>query len=174
MQKQHQRQIIKKRLENIDNTNRLSEFICNKLDILLPTDIKLGSYLSINNEVNLTKLHNNKTRDIYYPIIDKNSLLFGNSKKYKFNVFNIKEPVQPRLISLNELFAIILPLSAFDSELNRLGKGKGFYDISLQNYSGLKIGAAFDEQELDKVVTFNHDLVMDLVVTPTRILSLKK
>ena len=70
---------------------------------------------------------------------------------------------------------IILPLLAFDASGARLGRGGGHYDRTL---AGLRkkchvraIGLAFDEQMVEKCPVEPHDAPLDMVVTPTRIIS---
>lgn len=63
----------------------------------------------------------------------------------------------------------ITPLVAFDKELNRKGKGKGYYDRYFANNACLKIGLAYDLQERDFCVN-EWDVPLDIVVTETRVL----
>lgn len=70
---------------------------------------------------------------------------------------------------------IILPLLAFDASGARLGRGGGHYDRTL---AGLRkkchvraIGLAFDEQMVEKCPVEPHDAPLDMVATPTRIIS---
>ena len=70
---------------------------------------------------------------------------------------------------------IILPLLAFDASGARLGRGGGHYDRTLaglrKKYHVRAIGLAFDEQMVEKCPVEPHDAPLDMVVTPTRIIS---
>jgi 5-formyltetrahydrofolate cyclo-ligase len=87
-------------------------------------------------------------------------------------IFGFEEPVGTET-TLEAAELILIPASATDSAGNRLGKGKGFYDIAL---SGLarKIPLAavvYDAEVLPELPVEEHDQAVDYVVTPMRIIS---
>jgi 5-formyltetrahydrofolate cyclo-ligase len=83
--------------------------------------------------------------------------------------FGIREPVPTCVeIPLDDLALVLVPGVAFDLTGHRLGRGKGFYDRLLENFSGQKIGIAFDEQMVDFVPAEENDVRMNFMVTPTR------
>lgn len=66
---------------------------------------------------------------------------------------------------------VLVPMLAFDSELRRLGMGMGWYDMFLaKQHHALKIGIAYDWAEMKELIAEDHDVSMDIIVTPTRIL----
>lgn len=71
-----------------------------------------------------------------------------------------------------EIDVVLVPGVAFDSHGHRLGMGGGFYDRLLAGLppGTVKIGLAFDEQIVEAVPREAHDVVLDAVVTPRRIL----
>lgn len=69
---------------------------------------------------------------------------------------------------------IIVPGVGFDSEGNRLGKGKGYYDKLLTNKNIFKVGLAFTEQMVDIVPTEKHDIQMDMIITDKQIIHSTK
>jgi len=71
----------------------------------------------------------------------------------------------------DELDLIIVPGVAFDRAGGRVGRGGGFYDRLLPQYSALRAGICFDFQYLEAVPAEEHDIRMDWVVTDTRILK---
>jgi len=86
--------------------------------------------------------------------------------------FGIREPATTCVaIPLEELDLVLVPGVAFDANGYRLGRGKGFYDRLLENFTGTKIGIAFDEQIVDAVPAEKNDVAMDFVLTPTRYLA---
>ncbi len=74
---------------------------------------------------------------------------------------------------------VIIPGVAFTVDCHRLGHGKGYYDHFLSTLlsrrkslglpSPLMIGIAFDEQIVDSIPSDDHDVVLDIVVTPKSI-----
>jgi 5-formyltetrahydrofolate cyclo-ligase len=83
--------------------------------------------------------------------------------------FGIREPARICVaVPLQDLDLVLVPGVAFDANGHRLGRGKGFYDRLLQNFTGKKLGIGFDEQIVDAVPAGKNDVMMDLIVTPTR------
>jgi 5-formyltetrahydrofolate cyclo-ligase len=83
--------------------------------------------------------------------------------------FGIREPnVSCPEIPSHQLALALVPGVAFDLRGNRLGRGKGFYDRLLTDVRGVKCGVAFDEQVVDAVPVGPQDVRLDLLVTPTR------
>ena len=68
---------------------------------------------------------------------------------------------------------LIMPLVAFDNELNRLGYGGGYYDRylarSLKEKKIIKIGIAYSFQKLQKIPTNKYDIRLDYVFTEEKI-----
>ncbi len=67
---------------------------------------------------------------------------------------------------------VLVPGVAFDQHGHRVGMGGGFYDRLLATLPPevMKIGLAFDEQVVEAVPREEHDVVLDAVITPRRIL----
>lgn len=96
-------------------------------------------------------------------------LLTDNLKIVKNN-WNIPEPVGGIPINDAMIDVVFVPLLAFDSNGNRVGYGKGFYDVFLSKCKPdvIKIGLSFFEAEdcIDDV--FKNDIALDFCVTPTK------
>jgi 5-formyltetrahydrofolate cyclo-ligase len=89
--------------------------------------------------------------------------------------FGIREPASTCIaIPLDDLDLVLVPGIAFSPDGHRLGRGKGFYDRLLENFTGKKIGIAFDEQMVEAIPVEKNDVVMDLILTPTRCLKREK
>ena len=133
----------------------------------------IGGYYPINFEIDdlalLRKFEKNKFV-ISLPVISKNFQM--NFYKWKFsdplriNKYGIPEPEIKNIVYPDIL---LIPLVAFDKNLNRLGYGGGYYDRLIKKLSKkkniLKIGLAFSIQEIDKVPINMHDQKLDYVVT---------
>lgn len=87
----------------------------------------------------------------------------------------IPEP-RPDLLTSNyvapeTIDAIILPGSVFDLRCGRFGYGGGFYDRFVSSVpSATRIGLAFDLQIVERAPLQDHDEVLDLVVTESRVI----
>jgi len=75
-------------------------------------------------------------------------------------------------VALSEIDLVLVPGVAFDESCHRLGMGGGFYDrlLAALAQSATTIGLAFDEQIVELVPREEHDVTLDAVVTPSRIL----
>ena len=66
---------------------------------------------------------------------------------------------------------ILLPGSVFDERGGRFGYGGGYYDRFLANVpKANRIGLAFDLQIIEKAPIEEHDELLDLVVTESRVI----
>ncbi|APC91312.1 MULTISPECIES: 5-formyltetrahydrofolate cyclo-ligase [Francisella] len=177
---------IRKQLLEIRNTltnkTYLSEQISFKLIDYIQanfTNPKIASFISLENEID-TRIINNHFKNIYLPIIHpfiKHGLWFAKDcKNYCLNKYKIKEPLySPKdIVTAWELDVIIVPIVGFTSDKFRMGMGGGFYDYSLSfkktHKYPLTIGIAFDEQQNNAIIIDIHDIKLDLIITPTRIL----
>ena len=84
----------------------------------------------------------------------------------KVNKYGIPEPENNNIVYPDIL---LIPLVAFDKNLNRLGYGGGYYDrlikILSQKKKIIKIGLAFSFQKIDKVPINAYDQKLDYIVT---------
>ena len=84
----------------------------------------------------------------------------------KINKYGIPEPENKNLVYPD---VILVPLVAFDKNLNRLGYGGGYYDRLIKKLSNkkkiIKIGLALSVQKIDKVPIDMYDQRLDYIVT---------
>ena len=84
----------------------------------------------------------------------------------KINKYGIPEPISQKIRHPNIL---LIPLIAFDKDLNRVGYGGGFYDRYIsrirKNKRILKIGIAYSFQKVKKIVTNKYDIKLDYIIT---------
>ncbi len=85
--------------------------------------------------------------------------------------FGLREPEDPEWADPASVSCIVVPGVAFDGAGHRVGHGGGHYDRMLAGTAAVKIGVAFDFQVFDSVPHSPHDVMMDMVVTPTRVLG---
>ena len=80
--------------------------------------------------------------------------------------FGILEPASDQPPPTHALDLILVPGLAFDEKGRRLGRGKGFYDRLLREYTGARCGVAFDWQVVPQVPAGPMDVKMDWLLTP--------
>ena len=70
-----------------------------------------------------------------------------------------------------EVDLVITPGRFFSEDCGRMGRGSGCYDALFRRRNPAKIGVAYDFQILPAIPTYGGDVPVDLVITPTRIVS---
>lgn len=64
----------------------------------------------------------------------------------------------------------IVPMLAFSSDFYRLGNGGGHYDKYLSKFKTYSVGIAYDEQFCPDFAPEVHDIPLDAIITPTKVL----
>ena len=80
------------------------------------------------------------------------------------------------VVEPQELDLVLTPLVAFDADLNRAGRGRGYYDRHFAFLNAAPrpatprlVGVAHDLQRVESVPTHEHDVRLDAVVTPSHL-----
>ena len=133
----------------------------------------IGGYYPVNFEIDDLKLlekFEKKNFNISLPVVKKNFQMdfyqWSFSDPLKINKYGIPEPEKKKIVYPDVL---LIPLVAFDKNLNRLGYGGGYYDRLIEELSKkkniIKIGLAFSIQKIDKVPINVYDQKLDYIVT---------
>lgn len=77
---------------------------------------------------------------------------------------------EERSVDIAAVDVVIVPGVAFDGQGNRLGYGKGFYDKLLCRTAARTVALAYEEQMVERILSEDHDMKMDIIVTDRRIL----
>lgn len=116
-----------------------------------------------------------RSKTVILPSIQDEILLLkeykGKNEMVINNQFGIPEPIGNPLDESINIDLIVIPGIAFDKDLNRLGRGKGFYDKLLKTISSKKIGICFDFQIINHVPTYTHDMKMDIIISENMIIE---
>ncbi len=124
------------------------------------------------------KSHQHKLR-FAFPQIRENSntmrFVFGDLKDQKnWEKAPWPKGIQPsgeESVSLEKIDVFLVPGVAFDRVGNRLGRGRGFYDRTLYQAKGFKIGVAGAHQISNEILPKeNHDVRMSAVLTESFLL----
>ena len=143
--------------------------------------IIIAGYYPTNYEVNILNFLQKATKrkfKIVLPVI-------RSSGKMSFKTWIFEEPLyvskfgtlEPK--NSNKDFIpdlIMVPLVAFDNQLNRIGYGKGYYDRILQKINRIKkktifLGIAYSFQKCRKIPVNKYDFKLDYIFTERGIIS---
>ena len=135
----------------------------------------LSLYYPTNYEVDVLKIFQlikNKKIKTLLPVVKKKNKIIFVEWKYleplKVNNFGILDPCSQIKSLIPDI--MLVPLLAFDSQNNRLGYGKGFYDRYLSKFLTKRkkittIGVAFSFQKYNKLPVSRLDKKLDYILT---------
>jgi 5-formyltetrahydrofolate cyclo-ligase len=127
----------------------------------------------------LLEIANNKGIKVSFPISikDNNTLDFriiNTLCDLEIGSYGIREPKSnSKKAIFTQKSICIVPALAFDSNGNRLGYGKGFYDRFLNEFTGISIGITFSELKCDLLPTENTDIPVDIIITDKESVRIK-
>ena len=133
----------------------------------------IGGYYPYNHEVDtiqILKKFEKQNYIISLPKIKKNSQMnffdWSTTDPLMINNYGIPEPISNKIVFPN---IILVPLVAYDKNLNRVGYGGGFYDRYLKRIKKIKkvtaVGLAYSFQKVNKIPNNQHDIKLDYIIT---------
>jgi len=134
---------------------------------------KIGGYYPFNNELDILPVLRSLEKKNYLISLPK----VGKNNSMNFFRWSFKDPLQinkygiPETISNEKVIPeiLLIPLVAFDNQLNRLGYGGGFYDRYIskckENHNLIKIGVGFSFQNVKNLPINKFDKKLDYVIT---------
>ena len=169
------------KLREVENFKNIKIDFDNVFDLLKKNNLTkkcIGGYFPVNYEIDdleILKKLKKKKYQISLPVIKKNLDMdyyrWSFDDPLKINKYGIPEPFSKKLIYPDIL---LVPLVAFDKNLNRLGYGGGYYDRVIDKLSKkkdiLKIGLALSVQKINNVPVTKYDKKLDYIVTDKYIL----
>lgn len=142
----------------------------------------IACYLPSDGEIDPSIIHKTAWalgKRIYLPVPSKKQSLrfiaFTRHTQLVTDAWGIKQPrCATRLAKQVSLDLILVPLVAFDSIGNRLGRGGGYYDRFLSNLKIKRrktksLGLAHALQQVKEVPTEEWDCRLDAVITPRQV-----
>lgn len=158
------------------NTDASDALAANLLKVLPKTTTGYwASYRAFNSEANPSAVESMVDISWCYPVVEDGSLQFysNEDQKWVFNQYQIEEPAQKNeRVLLDSIEGILLPGIAFDLEGQRLGYGKAYYDKTLKNYEGIKIGVAYSVQITESLPNTDEDIPVDIIVTEKEVVKI--
>ena len=106
-----------------------------------------------------------------FETLEMTNYLLTDNTKFQKNEYDIYEPIDGLEVAKSKIDVVFVPLLAYDKKGNRVGYGKGFYDIFLSKCREdvVKIGLSFFEQEELIEDVSQSDIKLDFCVTPMAI-----
>ncbi|MBL7663754.1 MAG: 5-formyltetrahydrofolate cyclo-ligase [Bacteriovoracaceae bacterium] len=150
--------------------NNLSDFLTHLKNTKFRSLKKLGigAFCPIQNEVVWYLNMKNSAYEFCFPKTNKDKTMsFYSVTLPDFKDMNWGASI-PEALMVEEkenLDITLTPGLLFAKNGERLGRGAGFYDRYLQNYSGITIGLAFEEQIVAEIATDKHDIKLDYIIT---------
>ena len=171
---QIRKNISKIRKKNFSKNYNLNfDYILKILKKKKPKEKIVGGYYPYNCELDAVKILEKleiMNFKICLPKINKNKQMdffsWNSKEPLSINKFGIPEPLSKKILYPN---IMLVPLLAFDKNLNRIGYGGGYYDRYLKKIKKIKdvltIGLAYSFQKVKKIPTKQHDIKLDFIVT---------
>lgn len=139
----------------------------------------IGVYISFNNEADTRKIIEkllSENKNVFAPVMDFGNEHFSYAKLSSLenlteNKYGVLEPTEKNSVEASEIDLFLVPGAAFDSQRNRIGWGKGYYDkfFNKNKPRGKKIGLFFEFQLIKEVPTDEFDVKMDFIITEKEI-----
>ncbi|MGO3236927.1 MAG: 5-formyltetrahydrofolate cyclo-ligase [Psychroflexus halocasei] len=106
--------------------------------------------------------------------LEMSHYLLTDSTPIKINNYGIPEPQDGISIKAEDVDVVFVPLLAFDQHGNRVGYGKGYYDVFLEQCRKdvIKVGLSFFSAE-EEIEAQAHDQQLNYCVTPSKIYEFK-
>ena len=175
------KEILEKRNNlSTEEVEKKSDLIIQNLEKFIKNAENIMIFMDMKNEVRITKLMKlYPEKSFFIPKITD-----SKNREMKINRYNENELVLHKFgyyessssdfYNENILNIVIVPAVVFDLEKNRIGFGGGYYDTFLkkireENKKVLFIGICYDFQIIEKVPSEEHDVVLDFVVSESRI-----
>ncbi len=161
---------IRKSINNKDIKSALLVDQITSLDIFRSAKI-IAIYYPLKDEIDVLPILSNNiyNKDIALPRIKDDHLeyyLYHLGDPLTKNKYHIYEPLDniDNKIDINDIDIIIVPSLVASKNKYRLGYGKGYYDKTLTNYKGYKIGVCYKECYLEDIPHDDNDIKMDIII----------
>lgn len=155
--------------EEVISTLELTEVFQNAKVVL--------AYYSMSDEVNThewIKRHHWQ-KQFLLPMVNNSELVlkrYVSEESMLTSGFGIEEPLGNTFPEqeYDKIDLVIVPGVAFDRTLNRMGRGKGFYDRLLPKIKAPKMAICFDFQVFDRIPANQGDIKMNMIVCQNEII----
>lgn len=101
-----------------------------------------------------------------FPVLADKKLKFKKSvQSFQKAALGFQEPIDGENVELEQLQGVVVPGVAFDLHGHRLGRGRGFYDQTLENFKGSIVGVCYQSSLVEEIPVEDHDLKCHFIIT---------
>lgn len=118
-----------------------------------------------------------KGKTLYTSLVDPDTdemktVEINRGTDYQLDPWGIPVPKEPVFVSPEKIQVILIPLLVVDQKGNRIGFGKGYYDMFLSKLSNdiLKVGLSLFPP-VAQITSENHDIPLSYCITPEKVLT---
>lgn len=130
-------------------------------------------YMPLGNEVDtlgIIKAAFSAGKNVAFPVTEKTSGIITPyyakpDTLFEKGSFSIMEPQSAATADVSKLDVVLVPGIAFDKNGNRVGFGKGCYDMFFKEVDAVKVGVCYDFQICEEIPADEHDIKMDFLLT---------
>lgn len=175
------RNFLRSELKLLGEEERLSKesLVVNNLvklisQLNLKREVIIGGFAPLKDEVNWTTFLSFKNVVTAFPAVKETHQKNFSMAFYLCEFESLVESLDfgvpilgPPIIDANEVVPDILfiPGLGFSTNGKRIGRGKGYYDRYLKNYTGHRVGICFSEQVVSAIPTDDYDQNIHILVT---------
>lgn len=143
-----------------------ADFSLFALELMESTTGLVASYWSTETEPSTENInaHLEKQNRLVLPAIRGSSLIWTIPEKLIPSNFGIMSPVG-KSVSMDEISLVLAPALAVSKSGIRLGKGGGYYDRSLESYSGEIFPLIFESEFIENLPEADHDKKVHGLIT---------
>lgn len=175
--KNQYRKAAKERRDSVQNKQEKDTIIQEVAYDFVKNFKNIAIYFSIQSEVEthyLIRQLLEENHKIFLPRVAGKKIEFipiNSLEELREGPFNLLEPIGSPVDSLEEIECWLIPLVGFDKNRQRLGYGKGYYDSTLKETTAIRIGLAYDCQEVPIFEPEEHDERLDIIITESKMLK---
>lgn len=129
-------------------------------------------FMPLRDEINIipfTEYLLDNSYNVYIPVSFTESIMkfykITSVNVFELGMYGIREPKKEYEYEYSPIDNIIVPGVLFDKHCNRLGRGKGYYDIFLSRNPLNSIAVCYNEQIIEEMVTEPHDYKVNYVLS---------
>ncbi|MDD2476254.1 MAG: 5-formyltetrahydrofolate cyclo-ligase [Dysgonamonadaceae bacterium] len=112
-------------------------------------------------------------KKIILPVVQKDKLVlkvYTGPDDLKLSAYGIHEPTGEEFLDYDQIDLAIIPGKVFDRCLNRIGRGKGYYDRLLPKLNSYFMGICYSFQLKNEIPVEAHDIPMNCIISQNEII----